>query len=123
MDASAAFCRESPGGTGPTFTGKVLFSCRRTKQQQGGEEKLGRDEISPVSAMCSCLDAAEHLQPQLSTCCLCFVMTAAAQPRLPCPAALSAFRAQGQDLGLWPGEMQQSSGDAVLGMLPAHKRL
>lgn len=89
----------------------------------GGEEKLGRDEISPVPALCSCLDAAEHLQPQLSTCCLCFLMTAAAQPRLPCPAALSALHAQGQDLGLWPGEVQQSSSEAVLGMLPAHKRL
>lgn len=89
----------------------------------GGEEKLGRDEISPVPALCSCLDAAEHLQPQLSTCCLCSIMTAAAQPRLPCPAALSALHAQGQDLGLWPGEMQQSSSEAVLGMLPAHKRL
>lgn len=64
-------CRERPGGTRPTFTGKVLFSCCRTKQQQGEEEKLGRDEISPISAMCSCLDAAEHLQPQLSICYLC----------------------------------------------------
>lgn len=54
----------------------------------------------------------EHLHPQVPIRYLQLIITIAADPGLPWPAAPSGFHAQGQDPGLRPTEMQQNQGEA-----------